>query len=141
MSVPPRSAWSGKCPAGLQAVELSIPNWKLRPTPTTLWVEPEHEAPLREFVSAWTRFARMSGVMQLVCVSAIFLGVALRAVGISGLALVGSGVTVIAFPFATPETVRLIGAQQAKRVARLAGVMIVLVGLVILVFWRTHGAA
>ena len=138
MSATPRCAWSGKALSVSRSIEVAFPDWALRPRPAVLWVSPENEPRLRAFMARWARYARLFGALQLGLVLAMFLGIFLRVALVSGVALLGSGFTVMALPFATPETVRTVGAQRGQKLARLGGAALIALGLLVTLFWVGH---
>lgn len=126
-----RSAWTGRPAAEL--IEVQVPAMTRWGTPAgeqTLLVEPKHEAELRRFVTFAVRNGRQALVLYLgssvLCLAGALLGPAFPAgrwLLVGGLLLLGG--SMVAYPFATPETVAAIGLDRSRRMARVAGLALV----------------
>ena len=46
-----------------------------------------------------------------------------------GLGIIVMGVDVVLLPFATPETINFLGYQKSKSVGRIAGILLIIVGI------------
>lgn len=99
-------------------------------------VHPEHANAVRAYVAEVRESGRrfLGGIALFAIAGPLgSAGVILlsRPVGLlgMGLSVVGTGATLIRYPFATPETVRFIGIRTAKRVVRAVGAGVVLLGV------------
>lgn len=59
----------------------------------------------------------------------LFAGVFVNERNIIGAGILLMGVTIVAFPLTTPETIELLGYRKARIVGRILGVLTVVVGL------------
>jgi hypothetical protein len=122
-----RCVWSNRHDAGTRSITLQVDP---HPSPEeTVFVCPVHEAQLRRFVA----YARRFGNLFLVLVAVTIVGIAVAAIlevpGGVGAGLVFFGVTILAFPFATPETVKKLGVRHAVWVARGIGAAVIGLGV------------
>ena len=131
-----RSIWTGKHGTGLEEIQLD--GWPLlsrKRGEQRLLVEPEFESDLRDFV-AYARSKRKAFWAWLVigttlCLAGAFLSIewpiALWAVA-AGLLVLGA--MILAYPFATPETIRAVGVRPSRRLARLGAALILVMAAV-----------
>lgn len=135
-----RSIWTGRTSDGL--MEVSLPGVSRWGTPTAeerFLVEPKHEAELRAYVAharKWGRFCLVSVLLlSLICLGASTVVVVWPpAMLVIALATFLLGALVIAFPFATPETVAWLGIQRSVKLARVAGVLVLVLAAWMLAF-------
>lgn len=132
-----KSAWTGKASADLIEVRLPTVDRIGRPAGEKVFlVEPKHEAELRR----WMEYVNRSGKrflgwmlgLSAVTLGASFLGPEWQgAYGIVAASIACMGVTILLYPFATPETNRMMGMKKARTVARMGGFFLLLMALVL----------
>lgn len=125
-----RSAWTGRRMAGLVSVRLPVVDRIGRPAgEKEFWVEPRHEAELRR----WVEYVNRNGRRFLALIlGETVLGLAgaflqpnwQRAFWLVVACMVGLGATIFVYPFATPETNRMLGMRRARSLARASGVLV-----------------
>lgn len=100
-----------------------------RPRETVCLVHPEHEEAFRNH----NDYAQRYGFLFLVCTGILVAAALFKTWGAVGYgAIVGAlGALIMVFPFATPETARVIGAKASIQVARLLGAFLVGLGVLI----------
>lgn len=123
-----RSIWTGRHTDRL--VEVTVPGisrfGKVRGVLQVL-VEPEHEAETRRFFDYAARFGRLFLALVLVSTAILLAGAFVSprdfVAGqlLVALGLLALGGVVLVFPFATPETVAMVGLRRSIRLARAAG--------------------
>jgi hypothetical protein len=123
----PRCTWTGRHSDEVKELRLeTLDRWGFRAREETFTVLPEHEEELRRFVDYQRRYGRVFlGLVALSIVAALFVRSSL---GI-GLGMIGLGVLTYVFPFATPETVQMIGMRASIRTVRYLSVLPILIGL------------
>lgn len=130
-----RSIWTGRRAAPL--IEVSIPSISRLGTPageTTVFVEPEHEAELRRFAHFAQRNGRRALALLVAGTILALVGALLVAAWPPGMWLVAAatlllGVTIVVFPFATPETVAWLGLERSRLIARIGGAVLITMAL------------
>ena len=137
----PKCAWTGK--RSSRAVKITVDGVDRigRPAPPeVLHVLPEHEQDLRAFAGRARRF----GSTFLVAVLALTLGMVAAAVlggagvwstrvtaVVVGMLVSLQGFLFVAMPFATPETVQMMGIRRAMLLVRVLGLFTIALGVVI----------
>jgi hypothetical protein len=136
-----RCIWCNRDDQSARAVTLPmIDRWGGNPTERTFAVHPEHEEAFRRFARLANRNGRRfifgvvgtSLAMLVVPMGVIALGLDPRLVRLvvgGGTALIGA--MTLVWPFATPETVGMMGIERSARLARVVGGVVVLLGLAI----------
>jgi hypothetical protein len=108
-------------------------------TPQAFWTHAEHEVPMRDFVASANANARTVVIGIAVALLAILLGsvaVALageggRLLGIAaGVGTMAIGALLVRWPFATPETVSLLGVRRSMTMVRVLAMGVVILGVV-----------
>ncbi len=134
----PRCFWTGIRDSNVIEIEIpALDRFGRSEGTTTAYVLPEHERELRAFVDRVRRqgglFLRTMAVLVLMLLASVIMAI----VGVSpsglmtraiGSVVVLIGVTIILFPFATPETISVFGVRRSIVVARYAGIAIAAVG-------------
>lgn len=126
-----KSIWSGKHSASLKEVTLpGMTRFGGRAPDVSQFVEPEHEAELRRFIDYSIRFGRLFLTLVMAASLLAVVGASLApvwpwALWICLVATVAIGVTIIVFPFATPETVAWLGIRRSRTLARYGGIIVV----------------
>ncbi|WP_322569427.1 hypothetical protein [Rhodohalobacter sp.] len=129
--------WSAKESDRLKSVTMETLNRFARPATKTYHVLPEHEEELRQFNRFFVQNARR--FLGLIIFIILFLlltpliillaplsdHVALHLVGFSMMAL---GFVIYIYPFATPETLQVLGIKKSIIACRISGVLICLIG-------------
>lgn len=93
------------------------------------FVCPEHESRLRRYHTEVDRFGGWFMALLGIFVMALVLFTMLESsVGV-GLSVVFLGLVMIRFPFATPQTVQMIGVRASIWLARVGGVIILGLGI------------
>ena len=134
---PRRSSWTGREAPRLVEVRLpAVTRWGTPQGEETHLVEPEHEAALRRFVGYAVRNARFALVSYLACALLALAGALLGPRTPTGglllvLGLLLLGASLVAYPFATPETVARLGFRRSRNLARVVGVCVWLLAIVI----------
>lgn len=135
-SRPRQCVWCGKWGKDVKAISLeTLDRFAYHTTETHAYVHPEHEAKLRTYNARYLRYGRVS-LVALLAESAAFplggllplpswiLNPALLSV------LILMGITIIVFPFSTPESALVLGGlRNARRVGRVAGGLLVALGV------------
>lgn len=116
-----RCIWSNRRDPGTREVKLESPN---RFTgPETVQVCPAHEAQLRAFRAYSERyggwFLALLGGLVLAALIAVVVEVEEKVIAWAVPTLVGSAMVV--FPFATPQTVRMLGVHVSVLTVRIGG--------------------
>ncbi|PAP75512.1 hypothetical protein [Rubrivirga marina] len=135
----PTCIWSHETSDRVVPLTLDVPsNTGGERTEQTLYVLPEHEAALRAYNERVARFGK-TFLRAMLGLSAALLGVAVgaplfgwpdaTASAIVGLGVSGIGWLMIAFPFATPTTVRSLGIRRSIWIARGLGAVTVGLGI------------
>lgn len=139
-----RCIWCNQEDASVREVTLPVVGrWGAHPTERALAVHEEHAEALRAFVAHANRNGRRF-VLGIVGVSLVMLVVPAGvtafggdphlvpfAVG-AGTALIGA--MTVAWPFATPQTVAMLGIERSVRLVRRVGGGLVFLGLAIALF-------
>lgn len=95
----------------------------------THWVCPAHEEQFRRFhASVMRRGYTFLALLGLIVVASWGLVLFQSAVGVA-LLLLGIGAVMLAFPFATPQTVQMLGVRRSVRLVRILGVGMVGAGV------------
>src|SRR5216684_1673800 len=126
-----RYAWTNQEADNLREVVLVVPDRVgTHPQPRTFYVLPEYEQELRHFTQRVQRFG-LAFVICMVVLTMLVIPIAtvMRWYAFLGVIVALIGVIFIAFPFATPETVKAIGIKNSIRLARTLGLVIVVVGV------------
>jgi len=129
-----RCAWSGAAGADLEQVEVeTVDRWGRPRGPRAFWVQPQHRAALVAHGRFAARYARW--FLPAVVVSLALMVLATQLAGTPGLALGLAlfGTLLVALPFATPETVWMLGVRKSVLLARGIGVVMALVGVILAV--------
>lgn len=117
-----RCAWTNKQSDQCKEVTLVAPNrLGLQPKPRTFQVLPEHEPELRRFISRLERFGLLFALSVLSISIAMAFAAALGQYALIPWLVALTGVLLIVFPFATPETVSLMGFRTSIIVVRFFG--------------------
>lgn len=130
-------AWCGHSDDSLTTITVDAPDRLAASTrEQTLAVHPEHEAPLRAYLEhARTHGRRFLVLVVLLAGVGPLVGIGLLAVSERlGLTVVGSSVAALGgvlmvYPFATPETVHLLGVKRARVTVRVVAVLVVALGI------------
>lgn len=126
-----RCIWSG-AEGGGRLKKVTVPTVDRLGQPARMQsflVLPEHEASFRAYSDRVVRLGRtfLVGIFSLLGLTILLsLTGYLWATGI-GVTLLGAWI--LWLPFATPETVRLVGVEKSMLVARAAGVLTALIGV------------
>jgi len=141
--MPKSCTWCGKSEAPLKTITVETTNrFGTSTREETMTVHPEHEAELRAFAEQARRYGGRFLLLSLlfglfIPMSGVFAGIiwtsdALIA-GIVGLSIIVLGVVMYVYPFATPETVQMLGVRTSKQVVR--GLSVVTAGLGGWILW------
>lgn len=129
-----RCAWTAERADELTEVWLTVPNrWGGSPHEQRFLVSPEHESELRSYAHRLTRFGRLYVTLMVVFVLAAIAFAVLGSRTGEVASLLGMGVILVAFPFATPETVRIEGVRSSVRHTRIAGAALTVLGIGLLI--------
>lgn len=140
----PTCLWTNETSDRPVPVELDVPSRTGGAgSERTVYVLPEHEADLRAYVGRVARYGRTFFV-AILAITALLVAVPLvgdaagwsdRSIAASvGLGVVALGALIVAFPFATPETVGAFGVRTSVRIARVLGGITVALGVWITAF-------
>lgn len=135
-----RCIWCNKSGEDLKEIEALARNRFFRDSrPRRFYVHPAHEAEFRAFNDRVQRLGGwFLGLIGLALVSMLTLQFLLltsgrgAAIAVTGALTLFIGAVIIAMPFATPETVSLVGIRGAVRLVRFAGVAVVGLGLFVI---------
>jgi uncharacterized membrane protein len=126
----PRCTWTGRHSDEVKEIRVeTLDRWGIHTREETFGVLPEHEEELRRFVTYQRRFGRLF-LLLMVLGTAVVIFVRSN-VGV-GLTMIGLGVVTFAFPFATPETVQMIGMRKSIRSVRYLSILPILIGVAFL---------
>lgn len=137
-----RSAWTGKMVGTLIEVRLPVVNRFGGPGGEKAFlVEPKHEAELRRWVAYVNRNARrflglVLGISAIQVAFAFLTPAWEGAYRVTIALLIPLGLTILVFPFSTPETVEMMGMQRARTLGRAAGLLLIAMGALILPLFR-----
>lgn len=139
-----RCIWCNKTGGNLRPTTVAARTPLLcRPAQPELAVHEEHEDAFRRFSERAGRSGRLFLTLLGACLLAmVALEIALvagaRTVGVVGigLAVVVIGIVLSALPFSTPQTVALLGARTAARLVRVAGALLIGLGLFVTLLAR-----
>ena len=130
--------WSGKKSERVKPVTLKTLNRITSPTEKTFYVLPEHEQKLRNFNHEFVQNGKMF-LMIILSITFLMAFVALMAaflpgsenilISIVGISVSSIGITLVKYPFATPETVQLFGIKKSVQIVKISGYIITLIGL------------
>lgn len=132
-----RCIWSGVESSRVKKVTLSTVDRIAKSTTQTFYVLPEHEEKLRRFNHNLVKYGRM--FLVLIIGFCLMLPVAVLTVLAFSLpdawVLISTGVitmllglTVIRFPFSTPETIQWLGIKKSIHVTRTIGLLTISLG-------------
>jgi len=141
--MPESCTWCGTSEGTLKTITVETSNRLGTSTrEETMTVHPEHEAELRAYAEQTRRYSGRFMLLTLlfalfIPMGGVFAGIiwasdALIA-GIVGLSIVVVGMVMYVYPFATPETVQMLGVRTSKRVVRWLSV--VMAGLGVWILW------
>lgn len=125
-----RCAWTGKLADHLKEVRLTVPDrFGSNPHEETFLVAPEHEGELRTYTERLTRHSRHFFLLMTAGVLAAIVFALLRSIEGIAASFVGMGIIGLACPFATPETVQMVGVRRSRQIARAGGVLVIALGI------------
>ena len=127
-----RCIWSNRKDPGTREITLTPVNRLSRPE--TVWVCPAHEPQFRAFHAYAERYGGWFLALFGLLVSGAFLSIPL---GISEEIVAGViafcfGALMVVFPFATPQTVQMLGVRTSVLLVRVGGVVLFGYGLFLL---------
>ena len=126
-----RCAWTNRDSDQLKEIILVAPNrLGLQPTQRAFHVLPEFEPALRRHIERLRRFGLLFVLSVLLLTIALVMAAALQQLVPIAVMIALIGVLLIAFPFATPETVALLGFRKSIILVRCLGV-----GVLVLAVW------
>lgn len=122
--MPERCIWSNRRDPGTREVTLEPPNRSTRPE--TVHVCPAHEAQFRAFHAYSERyggwFLALLGLFVLAALIAIVVEVEEATIAWAVPTLVGA--VMLIFPFATPQTVQMLGVRASVLLVRIGGAVL-----------------
>jgi len=101
----------------------------MHPKPRTFYVLPEYEQKLRRFIRHLERFSLKFLLSILILSMALPIAAVMRRYALLGVVVVLMGIDFIVFPFATPETVKLLGFGSSIVLVRAIGVIAIVIGV------------
>ena len=114
----------------MKEVWLTVPNpWGGSPHEERFLVSPEYESELRSYTQRLTRYGRLYIILVIVFVLATITFAILGSMTGGVVSLLAMGLILVAFPFATPETVQIEGVRMSVRNSRIAGAVLVVVAV------------
>lgn len=126
--------WSNSLDDPVRDVEIEMLNrWGTRVEPKVVPVCPAHEPAVREFAALVTGWGRLFMPLLLVLLVVMIVGSFVASLALVGASVIALGALAVIFPFATPETVQMMGLQNSIRSARILGLVTVALGLAMLV--------
>ena len=130
-----RCAWTGKRAGELKEVWLTVPNrWGGSPHEERFLVSPEYESELRSYTQRLTRYGGLYVILVIASILAMITFAMLGSMTGGVVSLLGMGLILVAFPFATPETVQIEGVRTSVRHTRIAGAALVVVAVGLLIW-------
>ena len=130
--MPERCIWSKRNDPGTRDVTLQSPD--RFPRPETVRVCPAHEAQVRAFHAYSARYGgwllALFGLLVFGAFMSIPLGISERIV--AGVVPLCFGVLMVVFPFATPQTVQMLGMRTSVLVVRIGGLVLAGYGVFLL---------
>jgi hypothetical protein len=131
-----RCVWSHRHDPGTRPITLRPGE---RYAEETVWVCPAHEEQFRRFYAYAARYgSTFIALIGLIVLAGFGLVLFESSVGL-GLLLMGIGAVMLVFPFATPQTVQMLGVRTSVWLVRLGGLLMIGFGLYELV--RAAGPA
>ncbi len=125
-SVEKRCIWSHKRDPGTRPIALKLGERYLE---ETYWVCPAHEAEFRRFYNQAARHGNLFlGLIGLIVIAGFGLVLFESAIGLA-LLLLSIGVVMLALPFATPQTVQMLGVRTSVWLVRVGGVVMLGLGI------------
>jgi uncharacterized membrane protein len=124
-----RCIWSNQIDRGTREIAIEVDE---RYLPERYWVCSEHEAAFRAFRGRGHRDRyRFFGGLALVVVAALLTALLDWETGV-GLVMIGLGLFMLAYPFATPQTIQMLGVRASLRLVRLLSMPVIGIGLYLL---------
>jgi len=124
-----RCAWCNQESDELKEVTIVTPNrLGLQPQPRTFQVLPQYEPDLRRYISRLERFGLLFALLILTISIGMVLAAALGRFAYIPWMVALTGVLVIVFPFATPQTVSRFGFKTSITVVRFVGGVLLVFG-------------
>lgn len=124
-----RCIWSHRHDPGTRPIRLKPGE---RYAEETTWICPAHEAQFRRFYAYAARYQNtFLALIGLIVVAGFALVLFESPTGV-GLLLMGIGVVMLIFPFATPQTVQMLGLHASIWLVRIGGALMVGSGLYVL---------
>ena len=128
--MPNRCAWTNEESDRVKEIVVDMPDrLAMHPKPTTFYVLPEYEQRLRRFIRHLERFGLKFLLSILILVMALPIAAVMRRYPLLGVVVVLMGIDLVVFPFATPETVKLLGFGSSIVLVRAIGFVAIVIGL------------
>lgn len=128
--MPNRCAWTNEESDRVKEIVVDMPDrLAMHPKPTTFYVLPEYEQKLRRFIRHLERFSLKFLLSILILSMALPIAAVMRRYALLGVVVVLMGIDFIVFPFATPETVKLLGFGSSIVLVRAIGVIAIVIGV------------
>ena len=128
--MPNRCAWTNEESDRVKEIVVDMPDrLAMHPKPTTFYVLPEYEQRLRRFIRHLERFGLKFLLSILILSMALPIAAVMRRYALLGVVVVLMGIDFIVFPFATPETVKLLGFGSSIVLVRAIGVIAIVIGV------------
>jgi hypothetical protein len=127
-----RSIWTGDNTADLVEVEVPVVNhWGWPAGKATFRVEPGQREEFLEFSRFLAQRGRWFLPALLACVAVAVVAAVLDSQILAASAVGLIGLTILVLPFATPQTVAMIGWQKSILLARGLGLAVMILGIVL----------
>ena len=136
--MPESCTWCGESEGTLKTITVETSNRLGTSTrEETMTVHPEHEAELRAFAEQARRYGGRFLLLSLlfglfIPISGVFAGIIWTSdaliTGIVGLSIIVLGVVMYVYPFATPETVDMLGVKSSQRLVRILSIVTAALG-------------
>ena len=125
-----KCSWCNRAGDDLTELELDVPNTLgFGAHPERFHVHSDHEKRLRDFVAFTRRYAPVFIILLAVLLAISLIGAAVKQEIIADGAIAAVGLTIVALPFSTHQTVQMLGVRTSVLVGRVAGTLLMLMGV------------
>jgi hypothetical protein len=125
--------WSNRFDEPVREVELELLNrWGMRIERKAVVVCAAHEPEVRRFAGLETGWGRLAMPLTLILTVLAIAGTFVEPLALTSGSIVAMGVLFLIFPFATPETVSMMGLEKSIHLARFGGLVLIALGAAIM---------
>ena len=118
-------AWSNDQSETVEAVSIPLVDWFGRTIGSaTVYVLPQNNEVLTRHMRFRSRYARASFLIMIVLLAVLVISALFHTMWLVGVTLFAMAVLIWTFPFATPQTVAILGARKSIAAARIGSVVL-----------------